>query len=353
MNEPGCLDDSSQTQIADTLEDESVPNLVKLASNSPFIDLDHPVTRYEAIKLVVLFPLACLRSILLVVVLLITWGFCRLAVLGHHHKEGNPLNNVRFLVVDQAVRFGSRAFVFLAGFLWISVKGKENLRKAKKARSILVFNHVSYVDPAMLLTQIRSSGVSKSGVADLPFVGAIAVALQFLFIARKGTLDHVNQYTVRSDPQTAVMTRARDTGYPLLALAPEATTKPKECLLKFRKGAFVPGKPVSPILFRYPCRHFHPGWGSVNTLFHIWRLLSQFVNHVEVEILPPYHPSEEEERDPVLYAENVRRLMASKLGIPMVDKDLKEELLFKKYCIQTDLWGRKVVAFGGQKKKSD
>lgn len=352
MNEPGCLNDSS-TRTTETVEDESVANLVQLALNSPYIDLEHPVTRYEAIKLVVLFPLACLRSILLVVVLLVTWAFCRLAVLGHHHREGNPLNSLRFFVVDQSVRFGSRAFVFLAGFLWISVTGKENLYRAKKARSILVFNHISYVDPAMLLTQVRSSGVSKSGVADIPFVGAIAVALQFLFIARKGTMDHVNQYTVRSDPQTAVVTRACDSGYPLIALAPEATTKPKECLLKFRKGAFVPGEPVSPILFRYPCRHFHPGWGSVNTLFHIWRLLSQFVNHVEIEILPPYYPSDAERRDPILYAENVRRLMASKLDVPMVDKDLKEELLFKKYCIQTDLWGRRVVALGGLEKKSD
>ena len=33
------------------------------------------------------------------------------------------------------------------------------------------------------------------------------------------------------------------------------------------------------------------GWGSGNTLFHVYRLLAQFVNHLEICVLPPYHPS--------------------------------------------------------------
>lgn len=43
---------------------------------------------------------------------------------------------------------------------------------------------------------------------------------------------------------------------------------------------------------------------------HVVLLLCQFVNYIEVLKLPVYHPSEQETKDPRLYAENVRQLMA-------------------------------------------
>lgn len=46
--------------------------------------------------------------------------------------------------------------------------------------------------------------------------------------------------------------------FPLLAIAPEATTKAQPCLLKFRRGAFSAGQPVCPVLLRYRYRHFNP-----------------------------------------------------------------------------------------------
>lgn len=39
----------------------------------------------------------------------------------------------------------------------------------------------------------------------------------------------------------------------------------------------------------------------------------------EIEFLPVYHPSEEEKKNPKLYARNVQRLMASSLEIPVSD----------------------------------
>ena len=41
------------------------------------------------------------------------------------------------------------------------------------------------------------------------------------------------------------------------------------------------------------------------------RIQSQFINLVNVEVLPPYMPSQEEKQDPRLYADNVRRWGAS------------------------------------------
>lgn len=56
------------------------------------------------------------------------------------------------------------------------------------------------------------------------------------------------------------------------------------------------------------CRYFNSGWGRVQSSFwHFMRLQTQFINLVNIEILPPYISSDEERADARLYAENVRR----------------------------------------------
>ena len=147
--------------------------------------------------------------------------------------------------------------------------------------------------------------------------------MQFLFVSRKGIGDPSNAYALASgvDICEIIKERSKDPRYPPFMIAPEATTKSKPCLLKFRQGVFKTGLPVLPVLLKYKCRNFNPGWGlEFNTFLHIWRLLSQFANFIEVEILPPYVPSEEEQSNPSVYAENVRELMARHLGVPCIDQ---------------------------------
>ena len=74
-------------------------------------------------------------------------------------------------------------------------------------------------------------------------------------------------------------------------MAPEGTTKHKHCLLTFAKGAFAPGLPVMPVLLKYTSVRFNPGWGIVYTAWHFFRVCNQYVNHLEVEVLPIYRPS--------------------------------------------------------------
>lgn len=50
------------------------------------------------------------------------------------------------------------------------------------------------------------------------------------------------------------------------------------------------------------------------------RLVCQFFNYLEINVLPPYIPSQAEKDDPLLYAQNVRKLFADALGVPMVDQ---------------------------------
>jgi lysophosphatidylcholine acyltransferase/lyso-PAF acetyltransferase len=130
--------------------------------------------------------------------------------------------------------------------------------------------------------------------------------------------------------------------WPQLLLFPEGTCTNREALITFKPGAFHPGLPVQPVLFRYPgsdgendCVSWSwkgAGWAKV-----LWRTLARLNTNCEIEYLPVYRPSEEEKRDPVLYARNVRAVMAKYVKNPVfVEHDIP--CLMSKYqcCSRAD-----------------
>ena len=52
--------------------------------------------------------------------------------------------------------------------------------------------------------------------------------------------------------------------------------------------------------------------------------MCQFVNVLDVEVLPPYMPSAAEQADAALYAANVRALYAAQTGWPLVEQSQRE-----------------------------
>lgn len=62
----------------------------------------------------------------------------------------------------------------------------------------------------------------------------------------------------------------------------------------------------------------------------IWLNFCQFNVPVEYHILPAYYPNEEEKENPELFAENVRKLMADYLKIPLSDLSYEDAHLISK-----------------------
>nr|XP_021542768.1 lysophosphatidylcholine acyltransferase 1-like [Neomonachus schauinslandi] len=116
--------------------------------------------------------------------------------------------------------------------------------------------------------------------------------------------------------------RAQSNGkWPQIMIFPEGTCTNRTCLITFKPGAFIPGVPVQPVALRYPNKldTITWTWQGPGALKILWLTLCQFHNRVEIEFLPVYSPSEEEKKDPALYASNVRRVMAEALGISVTD----------------------------------
>lgn len=74
----------------------------------------------------------------------------------------------------------------------------------------MIFNHLSYVDPAALLCLMPLSGIAKAGVARIPFIGPLGVALRWLFVERRGSSDRSNPHTIKGDPIDAIRARRAD-----------------------------------------------------------------------------------------------------------------------------------------------
>jgi lysophosphatidylcholine acyltransferase/lyso-PAF acetyltransferase len=96
---------------------------------------------------------------------------------------------------------------------------------------------------------------------------------------------------------------------------PEGSLNCNRSILKFKPGAFAPGKPVQPVVHKFPYKYFNPTWtGDSYGGFGFDKILylncCQFWNRVDVAVLPTYYPDEAEKADPKLFAENVRNLMA-------------------------------------------
>eukprot|EP00854_Cymbomonas_tetramitiformis_P012002 gene12002-14182_t len=242
-----------------------------------------------AIVTVTLVPV---RIVLIVILAIFVRVGIAILTLGYKpltDDEGHlqPMGFRRWFCLSILLRPTARLALFIFGFHWIKVSGSDNLpRNAASQRGILVVaNHVSMADSFYLGSRLLPSFVYRHDVARYPIIGTIALATQGL------QADRANKTTG------------------------SVTAK---YLLKFRTGAFVAGKPVYPVVFRYPFRYKSPYYGD-GSIFHIlFRLLSQIHNNMEVSFLPQYVPNEAEKADPALYAENVRQIMRAHLSDPPV-----------------------------------
>jgi lysophosphatidylcholine acyltransferase/lyso-PAF acetyltransferase len=96
-----------------------------------------------------------------------------------------------------------------------------------------------------------------------------------------------------------------------MLLFPEGTTTNGHYMLQFRKGAFLAGLPLQPVIIRYKVGRFSPSWETISAPRHIFLLLCNPVHSVTCFELPVYVPTPEEREDPKLFAENVRNMMVS------------------------------------------
>ncbi|KAL6619409.1 hypothetical protein ACP70R_034548 [Stipagrostis hirtigluma subsp. patula] len=323
-----------------------------------------PIGAAEAARLafaaVVLVPLRVVAGVLVLVAYYLVCRVCTLRVEEERGGgEGDGYARLEGWRREGVVRCGralARAMMFVFGFYWIREYDcrfpdaeEEQMDQSKEIErpGAIVSNHVSYVDILYNMSAFFPSFVAKRSVARLPLVGLISKCLGCIFVQResktsdfKGVSDAIAGriwlVTLLLEALAALLGAVTERiqrahqqkNAPMMLLFPEGTTTNGDYLLPFKTGAFLAKAPVQPVILRYPYKRFNPAWESMSGVRHVFLLLCQFVNYLEVIHLPVYYPSEQEKDDPKLYANNVRKLMAVEGNLILSDLGLAEKRVY-------------------------
>lgn len=201
---------------------------------------------------------------------------------------------------------------------------------------VVVSNHLGYIDIITLFAKYRCSFVAKGGIAKVPVVGTIAVAMQSMFVREGASL--TDQLVERVE--TTYKCHRESVDCPgcgscmnKIIIFPEGTTTNGEAMVPFRTGVFLPGLPVKPVCIEFPHQHFNMSWETIRFRHHLFRTMTQFRNRVRLVELPVYLPSEAERANPRLYASNVQAQIAHVLKQPVVPLNRKHKFLYHNYLL--------------------
>jgi len=277
------------------------------------------MTLYEIIKLSLFgVTLAPVRILAFILILVSCFCVSKLSVIGLSKADlTEPLAPWR-LRLQMPIAYLGRLMLFVFGFYWIAVRGKP---ASRKEAPIVVANHQCMVDgfffnSAMIGLEAPPtlcSPVAAGENLQIPFLSACLNACQSIIVDRA---DPMSKKQVLLDIKRRAL-EAERFGRKVL-LFPEGTTSNGSTVIGFKIGAFTPGLPVQPVAIRYPHTHFNPAWvfGPSQPMVVI-RMCCQFINFLEVEWLPVYHPTPEEVASPQCFAQNVRKKLAARLGVPV------------------------------------
>ncbi|KOC64511.1 1-acylglycerophosphocholine O-acyltransferase 1 [Habropoda laboriosa] len=202
---------------------------------------------------------------------------------------------------------------YQAGGMRIIVRGRQATRA--EAPILVVAPHSTFMDGGIVYITGFPSIIVRRESGLNPFIGKLINYTQPVYVWRDDP--NSRQNTIKEIIERA--TSKED--WPQVMIFPEGTCTNRSCLITFKSGAFYPGVPVQPVCIRYPNKldTVTWTWEGPGALKLLWLTLTQLNSSCEIEFLPVYKPSEAEKTDPKLYANNVRRLMAEALQIPVSD----------------------------------
>ncbi|XP_015609932.1 lysophosphatidylcholine acyltransferase isoform X1 [Cephus cinctus] len=282
---------------------------------NPFIHRLELDTTYDKLKTAFLtVALLPLRLAAITALVIMAW---LLACLGLHGLSEEDLRRAPLTGWRRDMRvlvcWVMRALFICGGFHHLKVKGER--APPKDAPVLALAPHSSFFDALPVVYLGGPSIVAKAETGSIPFFGKLINYTQPVYVWREDP--NSRQNTIKEIIERA--TSKED--WPQVMIFPEGTCTNRSCLITFKSGAFYPGVPVQPVCIRYPNKldTVTWTWEGPGALKLLWLTLTQLNSSCEIEFLPVYKPSEAEKIDPKLYANNVRRLMAEALKIPVSD----------------------------------
>ncbi|XP_031785282.1 lysophosphatidylcholine acyltransferase isoform X2 [Nasonia vitripennis] len=281
---------------------------------NPFVHRLELDTTYDKLKTAFLtIALLPIRLMAITALVIMAWLLACVGLHGLSEEDLRraPLKGWRRKVVPWLCLLGR--WTYQAGGMKIVVRGKQASRA--EAPILVVAPHSTFIDGGIVYVTGFPSIIVRRESGLNPFIGKLINYTQPVYVWREDP--NSRQNTVKEIIERA--TSKED--WPQVMIFPEGTCTNRSCLITFKSGAFYPGVPVQPVCIRYPNKldTVTWTWEGPGALKLLWLTLTQLNSSCEIEFLPVYKPSEAEKLDPKLYANNVRRLMAEALQIPVSD----------------------------------
>lgn len=229
-----------------------------------------------AVNAVLLAPIRLLCISLLVSV---SVGLACIITAGYTHEElkAKPLSGWRRYGV-YVLRFFGRSIAFCFGFHKIKKNGVR--ASIEEAPIFVAAPHSSFFDAWVFFVLGLPGSVSRDANAKIPLIGKLVMATQPILVSREDaknkskTIDEIGK---RAAPGS---------GWPQTLVFPEGTTTNRTCLITFKPGAFIPGRPIQPVVVKYNNKvdTITWTWQGNNTFKNLFYTICQFNNSMEVTV---------------------------------------------------------------------
>ncbi|CAB4066203.1 LPCAT1_2 [Lepeophtheirus salmonis] len=256
-----------------------------------------------------LFPLRVL-SVLIFVILY--WMAASVTLLG---KTESPMVGWRKKVKWIGVLFGRIAFRCMG--LFPIIKGEPN----PEAPVFVLAPHSSFFDAFVVfwLGEIPSI-VNRYENQNIPFIGKCIRMTESIFVTREAA-------NSRQQTMQEIIYRVKNPAWPKVGPFPRRVHFQQESFNAFQKGCFCCwcSNTASYYSLSKYCGYRDMDVGSIPmVLKQLFGSRSPRYIPKLVEFLPIYYPSSSEQKDPILFGNNVRQVMADALNIPVCQDSFEE-----------------------------
>ncbi|XP_028139093.1 lysophosphatidylcholine acyltransferase isoform X1 [Diabrotica virgifera virgifera] len=310
------------TNITGAISHEECPTEELL---NPFVHTLELKTTYEKIKTAVLTVILLpIRVSIICFFVMVGWIFAYIGLWGLAEEElrQKPLDGWRKKLKHYTCIIGKNCL--MAGGMNITIKGRQATKS--EAPILVCAPHSTFLDGGIIYLVGFPSTICRRESGANNHIGKLINFTQPVYVWR----DDPNS---RHNSIKEIINRATsDLDWPQILIFPEGTCTNRSCLITFKPGAFYPGVPIQPVCIRYPNKldTVTWTWEGPSAWKLLWLTLTQPYSNCEIEFLPVYTPSEEEKRDPKLFAKNVRAVMAKALGIPVIDYSYDDCIMMTK-----------------------
>lgn len=226
---------------------------------------------------------------------------------------------------------------FCFGIYWISRKGTPASQNEAPIR--LMVPHSSYMD-ALIGTSPFPLGNMVSFIMKADSTLGQLIPIEVVMAVRVYRNSEQKKDFVTEELQRRA--KDKDGGWWPIVLSPEGTALTGTVLHKFKLGAFKPGLPVQPVYFKVKGRgpgkkqdlNFGDNYGDrpVNMTKVLLCHMLKLWQTVSIEYLEPIVPTQDEQYDAVLFADNCRQKISEITKIPIHDTTLEDGLLSKRFA---------------------